>query len=412
MMPAPDAFATPLTLSFSTGVLNSTSVVFHPGFQKYYIIRAGNSLFPLETLSSNGAQLYQTTAGLDTRGMWWNPINAQVERNQFSSGGWATVNLNPSGLAMNTYTAIYTGQLQPNAQSVGAFDYNNNRVIYYTGGNQIYFYDRVTGLPSGTLTLSGTSFSNLNVNSVIYTGQTGFEVGLLNYAEKRVLLFNISTGAFTGASQLPSNSPAYSQFRFSYANDMVWLFNASSATWHSYYIWNLILPDVRLDFEAVLSPDESVGLVWKMNNQPDNIADFTLERAYPDEEFREINKQSPDVSGEYLFTDEEVVEGKSEYRVKMNYLNGQHHYSEVRVITRSASQMPWVSVYPNPASSEIIIRSSLNTTGNYLLFNAEGKKVMEIPASDKLTIKTDISFLSPGIYTLKSGAKSLKIIKE
>ncbi len=415
MTPAPDAFATPLTLSFSTSVLNSTSVVFNPIFQKYYTVRAGNPLFPLESFSQTGTPIYQTTAGLDTRGMWWNPITSQVERNQYASGGWATVNLTTSGFAQNSYSSIFPGQLQPNAQSVGAFDYKNNRVLYYNGGNQIYFYDRSSGLPSGALSLGGTTFTNLNLNSVIYTGQSGYEIGLLNYSTKRVLLFNINTGEYAGYSQLPSNAPAFNQFRFSYANDMVWLFNASNSMWYSYYIWSLILPNAHLDFEAALRQDETIELTWKMQEQPDNITGFSLERAYSGEAFSEIDEQTPNLSGEYLFMDNEQKEGKVEYRIRINYMNGQSSFSEIKTLTRaSLSSDFWVSVFPNPASSEINLTfgQSQSEMEKYILFNSEGQDVMEIHSKDKTVLKVDISALSPGIYYLKSGVKSQKIIKE
>lgn len=220
--PLLNAVILPDTLHFVTGTSgNQTSVVFHPLFHKYYSIRSGNTTFPLETWPlTGGPSTYQTTAGFDTRGMWFNPNLWQVERNGFSASGWRTVDLDVNGNALNTFATIFTGMLQPNTQSIGVFDPVGNEVLYYDAG-VIHRYDRATGIASGTLALTGTSLAYVQSLNMIWTGQSGYEIGILDYVTKRILLFSRTTGAFAAAVQLPASAPTPSTFRFSYANNRV-----------------------------------------------------------------------------------------------------------------------------------------------------------------------------------------------
>src|SRR6476646_822626 len=51
---------------------NASGVAYNPNFDIYYAVIAGNSGFPYETFNPSGTSLYQTTAGFDFRGLWWN----------------------------------------------------------------------------------------------------------------------------------------------------------------------------------------------------------------------------------------------------------------------------------------------------------------------------------------------------
>lgn len=415
MVPAVNGIEVPLTLTFSTSVANPTAVVFHPTFQYYYIIRAGNSAFPLETLSSTGTPLFQTTAGLDTRGMWWNPLTQQVERNLYFNAGWATVDLNGSGYAQSTYTSIFSGQLQPNMQSVGAFDYKTNRVLYYDGGSLLHFYDRNSGTSLGTLTLTGSSFANLNTNTVIYTGQTGYEVGLLEHVQKKIMLYNINTGAFSGSVPLPSSAPAMNAFRFSYANDLVWLMDSPNATWHGYYIWDVVLPIENFHFEAILQGENAL-LSWEMESFHDNILDYTVERGEGSGSYIPVYQTKDISTSAYTFRDESLLPGRNDYRIKVHYMNGQEAYSDVKTLWAS-TLAETVQVYPNPVKSVLTLRFSPSPEASvkYILLNEIGQEVMEIyqESSIQYTQKEiSVAHLSSGIYFLKSGNKSIKIIKE
>ena len=122
--PAPLALKLPDSLVFATSAtVTNTTLVWHPVNQRYYSVRVGNVGFPLHTwLPTGGASIAQTTAGFDTRGLWYNPATGGMERNGFSGFGWGTLDVDGALNAVSTYSVIFTGALQPNVQSMGVFD--------------------------------------------------------------------------------------------------------------------------------------------------------------------------------------------------------------------------------------------------------------------------------------------------
>jgi PKD repeat protein len=216
---------------------NASGVAYHPGFNVYYAVIAGNAIFPMETFDETGTSLYQTNAGFDYRGLWWNPNTAQLEGNGYNGYGLWASDLDASGYALNTGTTLFAGTFQPDVQSCGDYDYDADEVIYYYSGS-IYRYDRadMTLLGSYELTGAPVSSANFNITSVVYTGCCGNEIGLEDYVNKTILLFNKATGEYSGSSQLPLSAVTNYNFRFSYANGQVWLYDVNTRTWTSYFI--------------------------------------------------------------------------------------------------------------------------------------------------------------------------------
>ncbi|NND05030.1 MAG: carboxylesterase family protein [Saprospiraceae bacterium] len=82
--------------------------------------------------------------------------------------------------------------------------------------------------------------------------------------------------------------------------------------------------------------------------------------------------------------------------------------SDHRVLTEDSD----VSIFPNPATTDVFIRSSLqNGPASISLYQLDGKKIWEETSS----IRINISALQPGVYMLKvmrkNQAKMLKLIK-
>src|SRR5688572_9723815 len=161
----------------NTNCFNNSGVAYNPILGLYYGVRAGNSSFPLETWTSAGAPLFNTTAGFDWRGMWWNPTTNQLEGNGYNTSGIWRADLNGSGYALNTGATIFTGMNQPNAQSCGDLDWQAYEIIYFNAGN-IYRYSRTTNAFLGSYPLTGTpvAMGNINTYTVMYTGCAGKEI--------------------------------------------------------------------------------------------------------------------------------------------------------------------------------------------------------------------------------------------
>lgn len=221
------------------GGTNASGIAYNPNLNIYYAVIAGNPGFPYETFDAFGTSLYQTNAGFDFRGLWWNPNTNEVETTGFSNFGLWTSNLNGSGYALNTGTNIYTGQNQPDAQSCGDYDCQTNEIVYYFNG-KIYRYQRANGAFISSYNLTGcpVPVGNWNTTSVVYTGCAGNEIGIEDYVGKNILLFNKATGAYSGMSALPASAVTNNSFRFSYANNMAWLYDIGSRKWTSYSIFS------------------------------------------------------------------------------------------------------------------------------------------------------------------------------
>lgn len=391
--------------SISSG--NYSAVVFHPVQLKFYSFRSGNMGFPLLTWDAFKNFIYADTAGIDSRGMWYNPLTAQVERNCFSSLGWTTVELDGSGNATHNYSTLFTGMLQPNSQSVAAFDYNTNKVLFYYMSN-LYVYDRNTGLLDGTIPLTGVSLASVNTTTVIYTGEANYEIGLLDYTGKRILLFNRFTGAYTGASQLPSTTVTSSVYRFSYAWNRVWLFNAAAAVkiWFSYNIWNepIPLPVELLKFSAEPG-NKHVVCEWSTASELNNDY-FTVERSKNGVDFESLGIVSgagtSSNRSDYRFVDQNPQYGVSYYRIKQTDYDGTSTHSRSVAVKMIAAG---ISVFPTIVSESFSINGNFQQSGQQVIFqlrDVTGRILMtrafEANESGQLTEDIPCTNLSSGIY--------------
>lgn len=131
-----------LTLQCDPGnYIHKSAVAYHPGFNLYYSVEAGDFTFPLETFDgTTGAHLATVQSGFDSRGMWWNAGTNQLLANGYGSGGIYSQNLDGiTGYALGTGNTVFS-VAQPDDQSVGAFNHNDNEIVYYFSG-QYYRYN-------------------------------------------------------------------------------------------------------------------------------------------------------------------------------------------------------------------------------------------------------------------------------
>lgn len=96
-----------------------------------------------------------------------------------------------------------------------------------------------------------------------------------------------------------------------------------------------------------------------------------------------------------------------EWRVKSNcsnYTNSSLFTTPAAMISSEGKQSDPVSVYPNPASTELIVlvqdHESFGSIEHLSISDLIGKKVMDIPVTEQ-EIKIDISLLPDGIYILQ-----------
>ncbi len=216
---------------------NGCAIAYNPTQGLYYAVIAGNATFPLEVFNAKGENVYQTTAGSDIRGIWWNPKTKQLEGNGYDDVGIVAFNCDKEGLPTSGNSTVFSGNNhQPLDQSVGTFDPIKKMMLYYENGS-IYQYTRKKGLWVKSTDLKIDEVSVINNTSMIYTGKKDMEYGLLDYQNKKVLLFSAKTGALTKTIQLPSTASTNASFRFGYANGHVFLFDADERIWTGYKVF-------------------------------------------------------------------------------------------------------------------------------------------------------------------------------
>ena len=226
------------------------SVVWHPVQKKYYAAMAGNALFPLAVFDIKGKRLSHDSlsCGIDTRGLWYDIYRKTICGNGYSDKGWFAHRLNAAGIPVKTDT-IYSGQNQPTDQCVGAYNFKQ-KTILFLDGSIIYAYDASTAeISTETLQLQWGRTKNdgpdeddadakpnadYNYTTIIYTGLPGAEMGVLNYAAKKIELYDSKDGLLKKTMKLPDNAVTYESFNFAYTNGIWWLFDIDTRKWTGY----------------------------------------------------------------------------------------------------------------------------------------------------------------------------------
>ncbi|MBL7741780.1 MAG: hypothetical protein JNK14_21350 [Chitinophagaceae bacterium] len=234
------------------GGANGAAVAWHPVQQKYYAAMAGNATYTLGVFSAAGKLLSpeDQITFFDIRGLWYNPAKKTLQMNGYNENGWAEYKLVAKGFP-DTVTTLYTGMLQPSEQSTGAFNPKENIVYFLNDDGKLDKYSMKDGiyldvieLHPGKAKLVNASqeedhdeidlLENYNKSTVIFTGTTGTEIGLLNHAENQIELYNIKTGLLTKKFSFPADAPVPQFLNFSYTNGIYWLFDKEARTWKGY----------------------------------------------------------------------------------------------------------------------------------------------------------------------------------
>ncbi len=227
------------------GGTDGAAVAWHPLEKKYYAAQAGADA-PMMIFDEKGKKITATDlkAGVDVRGLWYNPKSRTLQASTASNNGWYEYAVNERGVPENRRRiTIETGI--HGAQAVGAYDYRSDAVWFYDNTTAMAESRGLNGLASvekTKLKLGSTSKdavtdeeiaqqkASYNENAIVYTG----EIGLLNVAKKQVELYDPGPGVMTRALKLPESAPVSKSLNFSYSNGIYWLFNKGTREWCGY----------------------------------------------------------------------------------------------------------------------------------------------------------------------------------
>lgn len=239
-----------LKMPDSTGT-NGAQVAWHPIQKKYYAAFAGNKTYPIAVFDIKGKLL--SPKGLktqfDVRGLWYNPIEKNIQTNGYDTLGWASYTLDAKGIPTGVKT-IFTGAHQPGFQSVGAYNIKENVLHFFNDDGNVDVYNTKTGKYETEITLylhyteddsdiayledNYDEIDNYNSTTLVYTGIPKAEIALLNYNNKAIELYNIKTGFLTSEINLPEDAMTSAVLNFAYANNIYWLFDKENRKWVGY----------------------------------------------------------------------------------------------------------------------------------------------------------------------------------
>lgn len=172
-----------------------------------------------------------------------------------------------------------------------------------------------------------------------------------------------------------------------------------------------VLPLNVVAFNAFYN-GQQVTTQWLTANE-ENSREFIIERSADGRNFDRAGAvNAADVAGQhkYVFTDATPLPGISYYRLKMVDKNGSFWYSQIAVINTKLTGS--FAVYPNPATSNIIISHPKATAGATLeLLTIAGKKLkLHLIENSAVQTSLDVSNINSGSYMLVYRGNGKKLV--
>ncbi len=163
-----------------------------------------------------------------------------------------------------------------------------------------------------------------------------------------------------------------------------------------------VLPLTLLSFTAEKSGENSL-LKWTTTNE-DEVRMFQIEKL-ENGSYRPIgnvNTANNSSKQSYSYIDKSPYTGINYYRIKTIDLNGSFVYSEIA--TLNFSNRIDASVYPNPASTELHVKTNSEKAviKNIQIFDLTGKEYfIKANKGNGTEVSLDISSLKNGVYVLQ-----------
>lgn len=229
---------------------NGSAVAWHAKEQKYYAAYAGNANFPMAVFDKTGNRVSgkDLMCMADLRGVWYNPVLNTICGKTYEKKGWIRYQLNEAGIP-TTFETYLKPENEYGDKSNAAYDEKQDIVYLRVGpnilrcgsnGKEIITARRLlyTGYDEGKKPNIAPKDLRLgadyNLTSVVYTGIDKGEIGLLNFEQKKIELYNKETGLRSQILNLPKDVSTYNAFNFSYANNIYWLYDKQTRTWLGY----------------------------------------------------------------------------------------------------------------------------------------------------------------------------------
>lgn len=175
---------------------------------------------------------------------------------------------------------------------------------------------------------------------------------------------------------------------------------------------------VTLNYFNAKAADFKALLQWETATEFNN-SHFDIERSGDGNHFSKIGlvegNGTTSTSHIYNYTDAIPLKGKNYYRLAQVDLDGKKTYSPIRLVAFDEPLQGVLKIMPNPAKTTLNIVLPIVANGNdaVQLYNLDGKKVLHRSVAAGVTaLDVDVSVLLPGMYILKYGNTSVKVVKQ
>lgn len=159
------------------------------------------------------------------------------------------------------------------------------------------------------------------------------------------------------------------------------------------------LPVKLIGFKGVVSEDK-VRLDWQTSSET-NSSEFEIQHSTSGKTWQALSQVAAKGESEavvkYDYTHTSPTYGENLYRLKMIDIDGTYTYSSIVSVKQGNGVI--VTVFPNPTTDYVSIKSSRSDISSVVIYNADGGMVKNVPHGQ--LDKIDLRGLSSGSYFLR-----------
>lgn len=224
----PDSVSLTLVLNSLDGT-NGCSVAWNPINKMYYTIIAGNVDFPIDIFDEKGKWISEQVAGVDARGIWFNPKTKKLEGK--SNDG-----------QLFSWMIDSNGELNDPELIKEFIGIEGQFVVSFSKGFYYYHEEGVVKMVNAKGDIDNIQLArpseddDYNTYGMGYTEVKNYEIVLFNRATSSLEFYNLK-GELTSTVALPGYIPDMVSFRFSFANNMAWLYDIDERVWSGYKVF-------------------------------------------------------------------------------------------------------------------------------------------------------------------------------
>jgi len=166
---------------------------------------------------------------------------------------------------------------------------------------------------------------------------------------------------------------------------------------------------VRLIYFKLAAVESNILLQWRVAN-PEAMEEFIVEKIIDGNWHPVYSLQADAINQYYHYTDEHPNAVTNLYRIKIIEKNNSLSYSPVRKLNWGQKNDRF-TLYPNPASHQVVITGDLSAITRIRLIDASGKLTWDKKIVNNTgSITIDLSSLQAGVYIMQLGNETKKLV--